>query len=106
VDAEKSTDAEPPGGSVTVVELKAGVMLLVRQQLSCCPVTGLTVAVSVAEPPKLPWLLMVMVAPTLAPRIINWLSGFATTLKSFDGTVTLMLAMLLEDPLEPVTVSV
>jgi len=105
VDAEKSTETEPPGGSVAVVELKAGVMLLVRQQLSCSPVTGLTVAVNVAEAAKLPALLRVMVAPTLAPRMINWWSGFATTLKSFAGTTTLRLAML-EDPLEPVTVRV
>jgi hypothetical protein len=96
---------ELPAVRATLFLLNSGVVLLLKQQESCWPATGVTVALRLTVPAKLPKLLKTMVETADPPLMTTKAAGIARMVKSWPGTVTVMLA-LLELPLMPVTVRV
>lgn len=96
----------PPAVRVPMAGEYAGVMLSVRQQESCWPDSGAMTVENVMVPAKLPMLARLRSAATVPPLTMLIESGTAAKLKSWPGTWTVIIALWLWTPLEPVTVSV
>jgi len=96
----------PSGGRFTVAGLKDGVMLFVKQQESCWPVTGPTDAANVAVPAKLPKLFKTRSVATVPPRSIVIELGTDWRVYSCAGTLTVKEAEAVTEPPVPVTMSV